>query len=241
MISVTDRLPLYVQVKEWLQGRIVAGEWDHGQAIPSERDLAAKLSVNRLTVRQAIQELADQGVLVRKHGVGTFVRRPVTSQILLKFGSFSEDMRSLGQDAESRLVDFSTGSADGPTAAGLSIAPGDRTTHVTRLRVLDGSPIMVSISVLPTARCPITRDDVASGSLYQALRRINREPVRTEQTIGALRAGSAYGRLLGVGPGEPLVHVEGIGYDAGDEPVEFYRNYAVADRIRFSVRLHRQA
>lgn len=239
MIDLRGRLPMYVQVKEWLLGRIAAGEWDHGRAIPPERDLAASLNVNRLTVRQAIQELANEGVLVRRHGVGTFVRRPVTSQILLKFGSFSEDMASLGHDVESRIVDFSTGPADAATASSLAIAPGDRTIQVSRLRLLDGSPVMISISILSAARCPITRDDMASGSLYQALRRINREPIRTEQTIGALRAGHAYGRLLGVGPGEVVVHVEGVGYDAGDEPAELYRNYALADRIRFSVRLRR--
>lgn len=236
---MADRLPMYVQVKGWIQERIAAGEWSHGQTIPSERDLAAKLSVNRLTIRQAIQELVDQGNLIRRHGVGTFVRRLVTSQILLKFGSFSEDMASMGQDAESRLVDFSTAPTDSTAASSLAIAPGDPTIRVTRIRLLDNSPIMISVSILPASRCPLTRDDMASGSLYQALRKINREPIRTEQTIGALRAGNAYGRLLGVGPGEVVVHVEGVGYDAGDEPVELYRNYALADRIRFSVRLHR--
>lgn len=236
LFDAENRLPVYVQVQEWIRERIQAGEWARDTAIPPERELAARLGVNRLTVSRAVSELVNQGLLARRRGIGTFVRRPLTSPFFLQFSSISQALAQTGYPHETRLVDFSAAGADQAAAAALAVAPGAPVLVATRLRLLDGSPLLITTSVLPAARCPLTREDVADGSIYRALRRLGREPVRTEQTIGAQRAGHAQARLLGVGPGEVLLSVEGVAYDAGGEPVEDFRNYALADRIRFSFR-----
>lgn len=235
MIDRSSKLPVYAQVEEHIRRRIQSGEWPAGSAIPPERELARVLGVSRLTVRQAIQNLVQEGLVSRRQGAGTFVAAP-TSHLLLRFGGFAEDMVRAGATVTTELLDYTTVPA-GPADAGeLGVAPGSLLIQVTRLRSIGGAPVLLGTSLIPWEVCPLTRDDCAGPSLYSAMaRRCGRAPERARRVLGAVRAGGVHARYLRIQRGAPLLYVEGVAFDAAGTAMELFRNYFCADRIRFAI------
>lgn len=139
-----------------------------GSRLPSERELAAEWGVARMTLRSAIDELVAEGVLERRHGAGTFVaHRPVLR--VLGLTSFTQDMLARGLVPSSRLLDFRTIEADGPTAQGLQVPEGSSIFTISRVRLGSGEPMAIEKVRIPVAYVPgLTLADL-DGSLYAVL------------------------------------------------------------------------
>src|SRR5438094_7109241 len=111
-----------------------------GQAIPPERQLCVRLGVSRLTLRAAVDQLVQEGYLVRRHGSGTFVSQPKIAQ-QLTLTSFTEDMRRRGMVADSRTISLENVHAGPQVASGLNISPADRVFQIRRLRLPHDEPL----------------------------------------------------------------------------------------------------
>src|SRR6476659_66204 len=116
-------LPRYYQLKEIIRERIVTGEWEPGSLIPSERELCERYGISRMTARQAITELVNEGLFYREQGKGTFVSRHKITQQLINLTSFSEDMKARGQRPGSKVVAAQMVPADEALAERLRIKP----------------------------------------------------------------------------------------------------------------------
>lgn len=237
MIDRRARLPVYAQVEDYIRQRIRSGQWQPGGPIPAERELAQTLGVSRLSVRQAIFNLSQEGLLRRRQGSGTYVSERSTSHLLLRFGGFAEDMLRTGVAVTTRLLEYARIPAGAAEAAELRVAPGAPLVLLTRLRSTGEGPVLLGTSLIPWDVCPLTRADCAGPSLYAALAACaGRAPVRAVHSVGAVPAGVLQVRHLKVQPGAPLLYVEGTAYTPDDTPVELYRNFFRADRIRFALR-----
>src|SRR3989442_12850833 len=139
-------LPRYYQLKEIMRERVRAGEWQPGDLIPSERELGETYGISRMTARQAITDLVNEGLFYREQGKGTFVSRNKITQQLIHLTGFTEDIRARGQRPGTRVLSAEMRLADEPTAERLRINPGALIFHLQRLRLADGEPLAIELS-----------------------------------------------------------------------------------------------
>jgi GntR family transcriptional regulator len=176
-----ERAPLYCKLAEEIEDKINKGIWPHGTKIPSERELVSMYGVSRITVRNAVEELAQQGKLEKVQGRGTFVASPSIMQPLSNVYSFSNEMKKQGKIASTKLVCRVIIAANKKLAEHLNIAPEDQVIYIERLRCAEGdTPILIERTYFPLKNCEFVLDiDLEKQSLYQTLEqtyniRINR-------------------------------------------------------------------
>jgi len=215
--------PVHITIRDDLRMRLGAGEWAAGERLPSETELAARYGVARMTIRQAVGALAAEGAVIRRQGLGTFAadRRPTrTADLLL---SFTEEMRRQGRQVETRLIEAAVEQPPPAAREGLQLGPSAAAVTVRRVRLVDGSPVVVQNSWLPYARfAGLDADPLLDGSLYAMLEaRYGVQIVRARQAITAAAAGEADGAALGLPPGEPVLRITRTTYDSSNRIIEF--------------------
>ncbi|MDV6375601.1 GntR family transcriptional regulator [Deinococcus arenicola] len=242
-LDAASALPVYMQVAQGLEQRIHTGELRQGSALPAERELAAHLHVSRVTVRQALALLAQQGLLTRKHGSGTFITPPTPeerpSRTLGLLSSFSEDVRSRGQTPGARVLSFEDARPTAQEVMSLALSPGERVYRVRRLRTSDGEALAVEDSTLPAALVgKLSQEDVTDASLYALLGGRGLQPVRAIRHLRAVSADLKLAELLRVLPGAALLATERVSWTGGGRPVEYARAHYRGDRYDFVMELH---
>lgn len=235
--SVHATAPLYERVKRLVTGAVRAGELRPGDAIPAERDVAARLDISRVTVRKAYSELVREGVLTQRRGSGTFVASPVRriEQPLSRLTSFTEDMRSRGLKTTAQWLDRGLGLPSPEEALRLSISPADKVTRFHRLRHADGEPMAIELAVIPQRFLP--DPDAVGTSLYDALEARGFRPVRALQRLHATALQGREARLLGQADGSPALLIERVSYLADGRTVEFTRSHYRGDSYDFVAEL----
>ena len=116
-------LPRYYQLKEIMRERVQSDEWKPGDLIPSERELSEKYGISRMTARQAITDLVNEGLFYREQGKGTFVSQRKITQQLIRLTGFTEDIKARGQKPGTRVLSALMFPADEATADKLRIDP----------------------------------------------------------------------------------------------------------------------
>jgi GntR family transcriptional regulator len=230
-------MPKYEVLRTALQQ--TASQLPAHSALPSERDLMASFDVSRMTVREALGRLVDEGIVYRVHGAGTFVadRDKITKSLTLT--SFSEDIRSRQLEPGSRSERFERVEADAKTAGILRISPGAPVVHLERVRTADGSPMCLENVWLPADLFPPEFDLAAHPSLYGYLDGIGRSPESASQTIQATVLSSSEAALLEVAPQSPALAVSRIAVDAQERPIEIANSLYRADRYDFRLTVQR--
>jgi GntR family transcriptional regulator len=229
--------PLYLKLKRSIEDAVHEGVIGPGDALPSERDIAAKAGISRVTVRKAVQDLVKGGLLVQRHGSGTFVARPVgrVEQSLSLLTSFTEDMARRGMTLRSEWLDRGIYPPSPDEMMVLGLSSKESVARVSRLRIADGTPLAIERASLSAAVLP---DPLAVGSsLYAALEKTGGRPVRAVQRISAANLGAADARLLDVPTGAAGLHIERISYLATGKVVEFTRSIYRGDTYDFVAEL----
>src|SRR2546430_3827104 len=139
-------LPRYYQLKEIMREKISSGEWQPGDLIPSERELGEQYGISRMTARQAITELVNEGLFYREQGKGTFVSRHKITQQLIRLTGFTEDIKARGQRPCTKVISAQMFAADETTAEKLRIDPGTLIFRLQRLRLADDEPLAIELS-----------------------------------------------------------------------------------------------
>lgn len=235
--------PLYYQLKQVFRTQICNGILKPGDAIPPERELVNRYDVSRMTVRLAIQELVQEGLIVKYQGKGTFVAQPKIKRSLSELRSFSEDMSASGLHPGSRLMDLREENASEQVCEALNIAPGTKITIVERVRTVDNEePLSLSRSFLHLPEeVVLTKEDFqAEASLWALLSRKGIDITDAEETVQAIGANSVQAKLFKIAKGTPLLMMDGISYTADGSPVESYCNIHRADRFKYFVRSERK-
>lgn len=233
-------LPLYHQLKVVLQSRIESGEWQAGMRLPSERELCQQFGVSRITVRQALAELEQEGKLCRDQGRGTFVAQPRIEQRLTHLTSFTQDMQARGQKPGAIVLACSLVRAPVDIAHRLRLDSAHRRViRLQRLRTANGEPVAVETAYLSEQLCAAVLDeDLTDRSLYATLiERCNIVPTRAEQQMQATACPSAEARLLQIKPGSPVLHLHRTTYSQHGDPFEAVESYYRGDKYVFYAEL----
>lgn len=220
-LSPTDPLPLYLQLARRLRGMIADGQGDG--ALPSERELAERFGVSRVTVRKALRELIAEGLLHQRQGAGTFVNRsPHVEQRLSALTSFSEDMQSRGMEAGSRWLSRTVAVATPEEAMALGLPPGAKVARLHRLRLAGGVPMALELATLPLRFLPNPQE--VTGSLYAVLRQNGFPPHRALQRLTALCLTPDQAALLDVPEGTAALYIERRTMLEDGTPLELVRS-----------------
>ena len=218
----------YQEIERWLRAQVLQGV--PGDPLPSESELASTYGVSRMTARQAVQNLALEGLVQRRRGAGTFVARPPLHRHEAALMSFTGDMRRRGMVASSRLVDAALAPAGQADIDALRLAKGARVVAVSRIRLADGVALAIERVALPAECAGVLAVDLESGSLHEALASIGRVPAVAHSWISARSATAAEARLLGLARREPLLVERRIIHDTAGLPLEHTESAYVASR-----------
>ncbi len=226
--------PLYQQLQRALRDAISSGALGTDDALPSERQLAAELGVSRITVRKAIDGLADEGLLVRRQGSGNFVGARIEKNFA-KLTSFSEDMRARGRVPSSQWLKQQDGQVTPDEAMRLALSPGAKVYRFHRLRFADGEPMALEYCTIAASALPSLQ--AVGDSLYDTMEKAGSRPTRALQRLRALLLDGEQARLLDAKPGDAGLLVERVGYLRDGRAVELSQSYYRGDTYDFVAEL----
>jgi GntR family transcriptional regulator len=229
--------PLYLQLKRWIEDAVQRGAIKPGDALPSERDLATRVDMSRVTVRKAVQHLVREGVLVQRHGSGTYVAQHPNrvEQSLSQLTSFAEDMARRGMAVKSEWLDRGLYLPSPEETVVLGLGSGDSVARVSRLRISGDTPIAIERASLSATILPDPEN--VGTSLYAHLDKHGNRPVRAIQRIRAVSLGHEDAALLQVAAGVASLHIERTSYLASGRVVEFTRSVYRGDTYDFVAEL----
>ena len=231
--------PAHAVITGWLTELMGRGDLVEGDRLPREDQLAARLGVSRMTLRQALATLEGAGTLERRAGRqgGTFVREPRLECDLTGLAGFTEQMRRANLRAGARVVSAETVAANGTVARALSVPRGSKVHEVVRVRTVRREPLAVERSFFPTTVFPDLLDHRLTGSLFELLaRRYGQRPVSAAEALVPVAARQHEAALLKVDMSSPLMLIERTSFTAAGLAVEFARDLFRPDRIRISLR-----
>lgn len=229
-------VPKYEQIGARLTTLIAAGSLRVGDRLPPERAIARELGVSRLTVRQALTTLAQQGLVERGVGRGTFVTSKRVEHDLRRVAGFTEQMERQNLEPGALIVSARRTRPTLVVAKVLGIAPTAPVYRVQRVRFGDRVALTLEDSWIPAEVFPELLTHDLRGSLYALMRDVyDLEPVRAIEHLGAVAAGRREVEALDVEPGAPLVSVERTAYAHDGIPVEHARDVHRGDRVSFMV------
>lgn len=213
-----------------------------GDKMPTEAEIGRLFNVSRITVRHAMEELAQSGYIVRMQGKGSFVRVKKTDMQLNHLRGFSEEMRMKGMEPSTVLRESSVIACGRVAAERLRIEPGTKIYLINRLRLADGTPMAVEQVHIPFFLCPGLTNHDLSGSLYRILSDQYRlRPHWASQDIEASIAGRSMADLLQMKAGSPALTIERISYLENDMPLEYVMSVYRGDRYSFHVDMRRNS
>jgi GntR family transcriptional regulator len=231
--------PLWHQAELALRELIERGEWAAGSQIPNEDRLGAMLGISRITLRHALRNLEEAGLLSREHGRGTFVRASTVVAGARGLTSFTSEMQSLGLAVGTRVLAADVIPATVRIADALDLKPGTPVVRLRRLRLGNDAPIGIQTAHLPAALVPgLEADAQQVQSLYATLRaRFGITPIRANEVyrIGAVTEDDA--ELIQLPAGTPAFVVERVTYMSRG-PFEFTTSTMRADRYEIRSTLY---
>lgn len=234
-----DRLvPLYAQVKQRLAERISAGDLAEGDFLPPEHDLCAEMGVSRITLRRAVKELSDDGILIRQQGRGTVVARTKIRQTLVSLSGFSEAFEKDGYRVDHDVLSADLDLSDSIAETALGITRTGRLARFLRLISVEGRPFTLETLFLNQERHAALLAPIGAGeSFFQALRNNGGPmPATAERLINVGFASAEERNRLEVGPSQPVYHIEKTVLDACEQPIAFSRLVTPTHLITYSLR-----
>ncbi|WP_425608050.1 GntR family transcriptional regulator [Pseudoxanthomonas winnipegensis] len=228
--------PLYLQLTAQLIDAIRGEQWKPGEALPAERVLCERLKVSRVTLRQAMDALVEQGLVVRRQGAGTFVTSQITHP-LSGLTSFSETLRMKGYQPGSRWLERRVRPALGEEILRLGLSPDAQVASLMRLRSADERVMAYEHTIVPERLLP---EPLSMGdSLYAHLDAQGTPVVRALQYFRAVNLSAAMAEHLGMAQGDAILHVVRVGYGRDGSAIELSHTYCHNDFYDFVAELRR--
>lgn len=227
-------VPLYHQLKTILLQRVKSGELKANEKLPSEDEIAEQYGISKATVRQAIGELAMEGLIRREQGRGTYVAEQKIEQGPRALTGFTEEMLKRGLRASSRVLKQRVIKAGPDIAEKLGIGEGDQVFELTRLRLADGEPMGLQTALVPLALAPgLSDENFESASLYEILEnKYGLVASRAEETHTAILLEGREAKLLKAAMGAPALAAERVTYLADRRPFEMVHSIMRGDRYK---------
>lgn len=233
-MTETNYAPRYREIEQALRGRIAVLR--PGQRLPSDADLCSEFGVSRMTARHAMAQLAEEGLVRRDPGRGTFVAEPPTHRRATFLMTFSHEMRRRGRVPSSHIVSRVVRAPTDAERFDLRASRDDQVIELRRVRMADRMPVALEIAVLVSRCIPaVLEADLEQGSLHEALIGAGIVPSRGKSSIGAEAAMADDATQLGVQPGEPMLVERRLILDQRGRPIERTESRYAADRYGLDV------
>jgi GntR family transcriptional regulator len=250
MMSVLERtsaridrrsaVPFYFQLKQLIRDEIAGGRWLPGERIPSEHALCDHFAVSRTTVRQALAELENEGLLHKEKGRGTFVAEPRSSSWFLQSShGFHDEATRAGRRVTSRVLRREVEPLPQWAALALDLPAGTIGVTLERVRSVDGELVMYVESHLLEELADVVLDtELEDGSLYGALKdKRGVEVAGGRRVVEATTARDELASLLKIETGAAVLQVQAVSWDASLRPFECYRAWHRSDRTTIEVQV----
>lgn len=240
MLNKSEGIPLYIQIRRTLREEITENILVPGQKLPSEDELAARFGVSRMTVRQGIADLIDEGLLYRRHGVGTFVALPHLDRDHTRLTSYLESARLEGLEVAVQVLSAEVLPSRRKVALELKLEEGELVIRVKTLRFISGVPVTLHDAYVPYKLFPqLLQEDLKNKHLWDIFESYGYRVKRAVQRLEAREADEECAEQLDVEEGFPILYKERTVHLDDGTPVEFTYCYNRGDRYRLTVVLDR--
>lgn len=235
-------VPIFQQIRDWMDQQITSGSWPEHYKLDSEIELATTLDVSRGTIRRAIASLVEVGKLVQIHGRGTFVSSSFVEQPLAeRLITFSEDLIRKGISYETEVLEQSVIQPPQPIASLLSLPLHTEVLYLRRRRMVGGTPLILLHNYIVLNPCPgIEKVDFSRYRLFEALEeQFDLNLDWAQRSFEAQVATKETAALLDITEAAPVLYMEQVLYLKGGTPVELSNIWFRGDRFRVSATLTR--
>jgi GntR family transcriptional regulator len=236
----TSALPQYVRIRESLRERINNGEFSRGEKLPSEEELSTSYGVSRMTLRQSMADLVDEGLLYRKQGVGTFVALKHFARDHSHLQNFFEISRINGLSVDEKILGVSVIPARFQVAKALGLEEGEDVIRFKTLRIVEGNPVTIHEAYFSQEKFPIFSESDIESLSKDLLNYYESEGFRVKRGVQRLEARPAESEvadLLQIDEGAPILYKERTIYTEEGIPVEFLYCYNRGDLYTVTVNL----
>lgn len=231
-------IPVHQAIRGWLAGLTASGTLTAGTRLPPERQLAAALGVSRMTLRQALDALVQEGRITRAvgGGGGSFVAEPRVSVDISNLMGLSAQLLKSVHSASSRVLAMETVPADKVVAEALQLAAGTLVHRVCRLRYAASTPVVLEDSYFPEAMFPGLPERDLTGSIYAVLGEgYGLAPFSSVEELNPTIAGESNARLLEISPSAPVLTIRRTALCEDGRPVEYSEDIVRTDRLKIVV------
>lgn len=242
-LSSGESVPFYFQIMTQIKQQVKTGILKPGDMIPSEAELGKIYGVSRTTVRQALDRLSDEQLIIRRRGKGSFVAEMKLQRDLNHLYSFTDDMRALNVKAYSKIIQSKVVKAKEEFRALLSLHIESEVYELIRLRYASDDPLLLERTYVPYYLCPgIEKEDFQSTSLYNVLRtKFHLNMSNAVETYEAVKMSKEEGKLLNCATASPAFFVKRIAYLDNGLPFEITNSIVRSDKCIFKVELKADA
>lgn len=242
LVVKSSEPPKYLRIRDWLMDRILSSSLAPGDKLPSESDLTRQFDVSRVTVRQALEALRDDGIIESRHGRGWFLRRLCAVQNLGRLQGFGEMLAPMGVEARSEVLDLAEVPAPEPVAAAFDLPKGSAVMQIARLRIASGRVMSYDLSYFTRdVGSRLQEHDLARKDIFALLERaLDIQLGFADVTIEIGPAEDMPARRLGIASGTPIFKLTRLTHDLRGFPVDFEYIYGLPETHQFKVRVPRR-
>lgn len=226
-------LTAYIKIHDAIKKDIDEGVWLIGDRLPSERDLADHFEVSRMTLRQAVTLLVEEGILERRVGSGTYVASHRVRDKMRGTTSFTEIVHSQGKTPSSKLISYQRQLASDTEIKELQLEPSDYVIRMERIRYADNIPLVFEVASIPEKFIKDMKRDEITEHFFKTLVSHGFEIGKSRQTIYAKTASERVASYLSVSRGHAILALTQVSYFSNGNPFEYVRSQYVGDRFEF--------
>ncbi|MBS4535764.1 GntR family transcriptional regulator [Clostridium sp. D2Q-14] len=236
LLSKDNKIPLYYQLYDIIVNQIESRVYNEHDKLPSERELCDEYDISRATVRKAMNELEKKGYIYKKHGKGIFVSDHAFKQDLLEFYSFTEEMKKIGKEPSSEVIDFGIVDTTEKLSRKLNCHIESRLYKFTRIRLADNEPMMLETTYLPQERFPsLTNEELENKAMYDIFRdKYGVTFSKAEERFRPVITRKNEAELLDINKKIPSMMIERYTYEK-DNIIEYTVGIARGDKFEFRV------
>lgn len=240
MLKQDSSVPLYQQLKSIIKDKIEKKELKPSEKIPSEAELIQEFKVSRITVRNALSELVEEGYLVKEHGKGTFVSEPKIIKKIRHRMSFTESCKEAGLKPTSVVITKEILETHASKEK-LELEDNDKILHIERLRYADEDAVAIEHMYFSYKKYGFLLEEPLTGSIYKILEQkfsldLLNKNIKNKSILSVENAGWRNGNLLNLSSTEPLFVIDAIVFDDNEMPVYVGKDYMVGSRYCFMLR-----
>ena len=237
---MSNHSPLYRKIAQQMKEEISKGEWKEGNAIPTELMLSETYQASRVTVRQAIKVLVQQGLLYKIQGSGTYVSEHKYEHNIYELTGFTEEMRALNKNIINKVLTFSVVEPEERIVQALGLEEGEKVYYIRRQRWADDIPLIVEDTYLPLELFPDLTYQIMEGSKYDFIESVKKLKIKDSyQEVIPILPTEEIQELLQLKEQIPIIKVQLLSTLKDDTVFEYTDLFFKSDEYKFTITANR--